>query len=163
MIFMADSFSRGPADSLSEEHKAIRELTQLLQQEQAQLIDANVEGVAALTEPKARAAARMAELTNLRYRALQAAGFEPKESGMQAWLTGPAASQTARQSWQELMALAETAKEINRVNGTLIGRQMVRNQNALNVLQFGSLQGNAVYGPNGQTAHHAFGRHIVAG
>jgi flagella synthesis protein FlgN len=159
---MADSFGTSPADSLSEEHKAIRTLTQLLQQEQTQLVEANIEGVAALTEPKAKAAARMAELANLRYQALKAAGFEPKETGMKEWLGSPGVSLTARQSWQELMELAETAKEINRVNGTLITKQMVRNQNALNVLQFGSLQGNHVYGPNGQTAPSAFGRHIVA-
>ncbi|HEX2604616.1 MAG TPA: flagellar protein FlgN [Oxalicibacterium sp.] len=160
---MANSFGTGPADSLSEEHKAIRALTQLLQQEQAELIAANVEGIAALTEPKAKAAARMAELTNLRYQALQVAGFEPKETGMKAWLGSSAASHTANQSWQELIALAEAAKEINRVNGTLINKQMVRNQNALNVLQFGSLQGHTVYGPNGQTSPNSFGRHIVAG
>jgi flagella synthesis protein FlgN len=159
---MVDSFGTSPADSLSEEHKTIRALTQLLQQEQAQLIEANIEGVAALTEPKARAAARMAELANLRYQALRAAGFEPEETGMKAWLASPGVSLTANQSWQELMELAETAKELNRVNGTLISKQMVRNQNALNVLQFGSLEGNHVYGPNGQTAHSGFGRHIVA-
>ncbi|HWT72655.1 MAG TPA: flagellar protein FlgN [Oxalicibacterium sp.] len=159
---MADSFGTSPADSLSEEHKAVRALTQLLQQEQAQLVEANIEGVAALTEPKAQAAVRMAELANRRYQALRAAGFEPQETGMQAWLATSGASLTASKSWQELMELAETAKEINRVNGTLINRQMVRNQNALNVLQFGSLQGNNVYGPNGQTAQNSFGRHIVA-
>ena len=160
---MADSLGTSPADSLSEEHKAVRALTQLLQQEQEQLVEANIEGVAALTEPKAQAAVRMAELTNWRYQALRAAGFEPQESGMKAWLDTSAASLTATKSWQELMALAETAKEINSVNVTLISKQMVRNQNALNVLQFGSVQGNHVYGPNGQTSQSPLGRHIAAG
>jgi flagella synthesis protein FlgN len=159
---MADSFGTSPADSLSEEHKAVRALMQVLQQEQAQLVEANIEGVAALTEPKAQAAVRMAELANRRYQALRVAGFEPQETGMKAWLAAPGASLTASKSWQELMELAEAAKEINRVNGTLINKQMVRNQNALNVLQFGSLQGNNVYGPNGQTAQSSSGRHIVA-
>lgn len=160
---MADSFGASPADSLSEEHKALRALTQLLQQEQEQLVEANIEGVAALTEPKAQAAVRMAELANQRYQALRATGFDPQESGMKAWLATPGVSQTAAKSWQELMELAEAAKEINRINGTLISKQMVRNQNALNVLQFGSLQGNNVYGPNGQTSQSPFGRHIAAG
>jgi flagella synthesis protein FlgN len=159
---MADSFGTSPAGSLSEEHKTVRALTQLLKQEQEQLVQANIEGVAALTAPKAQAAARMAELASWRYKTLAAAGFEPKETGMKAWTESAAASATAGKSWQELMALAEVAKELNRVNGTLIGQQMMRNQNALNILQFGSLQGNTVYGPNGQTSHTAFGRHIVA-
>lgn len=160
---MADSFGTSPAGSLNEEYKTVRALTQLLQQEQEQLVEANIEGIAALTEPKARTAARMAELANWRYQALAAVGFEPQEAGMKAWLASADASQTANRAWQELMELAEIAKEINRVNGTLINRQMVRNQNALNVLQFGNLQGNPIYGPSGHTASNPFGRHIAAG
>ncbi|HEV7856316.1 MAG TPA: flagellar protein FlgN [Herminiimonas sp.] len=159
---MKDLFGTSPAASLSEEHKAIRTLTQLLQLEQEKLVLADVEGVAALTEPKAQAAARMTELAAWRYKALAAAGFEPKESGMKAWISSPTASATAGKSWHELLELAETAKEINRVNGTLINKQLVRNQNILNVLQHGSVQTSNVYGPNGQTANKPFGRHIVA-
>jgi flagella synthesis protein FlgN len=159
---MADSFGTSPAGSLSEEHKTVRALTQLLKQEQEQLVQANIEGVAALTAPKAQAAARMAELASWRYTTLAPAGFAQIQPGLPAWTESAAASATAGKSWQELMALAEVAKELNRVNGTLIGQQMMRNQNALNILQFGSLQGNTVYGPNGQTSHTAFGRHIVA-
>ena len=80
------SFGTSPADSLIEEHKAIRALTKILQLEQEHLISANVEGIAALTEEKAKAAAQMAELANLRHNALAAAGFEPIESSMKAWL-----------------------------------------------------------------------------
>lgn len=160
---MMDTFGTSPADSLSEEHRAVRALTELLRLEQGQLTQADIEGVAAVTEPKAKAAARVAELATWRYKALAAAGFEAKEAGMKAWLSSPAATLTARKSWNELMELAEIAKEINRVNGTLISRQMVRNQNTLNVLQYGSVQGNNVYGPDGQTTNKSQGRHIVAG
>jgi len=159
---MNQAFGTSPADSLSEEHKAIRLLTELLQQEQEHLVEANIDGVAALTEPKAEAAARMTELAAWRYRALAAAGFEPQEAGMKAWIASPAASQTASKSWNELIELAEVAKELNRVNGTLINKQIVRNQTILNVLQHGSQQSN-VYGPNGQTSNKPSGRHIVAG
>lgn len=152
-----------PADSLIEEHKAVRALTQLLQQEQEQLVAGNIDAIAALTEPKAKAAVRMAELAAGRHKALAKAGFEEGESGMKAWLATPAASETAQKSWHELIALAEVGKEVNRVNGTLINKQMVRNQNVLNILQHGSVQGNAVYGPNGQTANKSVKRHIVAG
>lgn len=152
-----------PADSLSEEHQAIRALTQLLQQEQEQLVLGDIAAIAALTEPKAKAAVKMAELAAGRHKALGLAGFEADESGMKAWLETPAASATAHKSWQELIALAEVGKELNRINGTLINKQMVRNQNVLNILQHGSVQGNAVYGPDGQTANKSVKRHIVAG
>ncbi|ABR88357.1 flagella synthesis protein [Janthinobacterium sp. Marseille] len=157
-----ESFGTSPADSLSEEHKAIRALTQLLQLEQEHLIAADVEGITALTEAKAKAAARMAELANWRHNALAAAGFEPTESSMKLWLES-SQSKTARKSWNELVELVEVAKELNRVNGILINKQMVRNQNVLNILQHGTVQGNNVYGPNGQTASKSVGRHIVAG
>jgi len=160
---MTTSFGSNPAANLAEEHQAIRELTALLQQEQEQLIAANTESLAALTEPKAKATARLAELAARRHAALGAAGFEPREAGMKAWIGSPAAPTTAGQSWQELMKLVEAAKEINRVNGTLIHRQMARNQDTLNVLRYGTPQGNGVYGPSGHTEHSPFARHIVAG
>lgn len=152
-----------PADSLSEEHKAVHALTQLLQQEQEQLVAGDIAAITALTEPKAKAAVRMAELANSRHQALAKAGFEADESGMKAWLASPAASANAHKSWNELIELAEVGKELNRINGTLINKQMVRNQNVLNILQHGNVQGNAVYGPDGQTANKSVKRHIVAG
>lgn len=156
------TFGSGPAATLADEHEAIRALTALLQQEQESLIATDVERISALTEPKAQAAYRMAELASRRHQALAAAGHEASETGMQAWLTAPAAPAEAAASWNELLQLAEEAKEINRVNGTLINKQMVRNQAVLEVLQHGSVQGSPVYGPNGQTASKSVGRHIVA-
>ena len=157
------SFGTSPADSLIEEHKAIRALTELLKLEQEHLISANVEGIAALTEEKAKAATQMAELANWRHNALAAAGFEPAEACMQAWLECSPKAQSAKKSWQELIELAQVANELNRVNGTLINKQMVRNQNVLNILQHGNVQDSNVYGPNGQTASKSVGRHFVAG
>ncbi len=157
------SFDINPAGSLSEEHKAVRALTQLLQQEQEQLVAGDIEAIAALTEPKAKAAVRMAELAAGRHQVLAKAGFDASEAGMKTWLATPAASETAQKSWHELIELAEVGKELNRVNGTLINKQMVRNQNVLNILQHGNAQGNAVYGPDGQTASKSVKRHIVVG
>lgn len=158
-----DTFDTSPAESLNEEHKAVRTLMQLLQQEQEQLIAADVEAIAALTEAKAKAAAHMAELAARRHQLLAAAGFEANESGMQNWLKSTAASSTTNTSWHELIALATAGKELNRVNGILINKQMMHNQNVLNILQHGNVQGNNVYGPNGQTASKSVSRHIVAG
>lgn len=156
------SFGTSPADSLSQEHDAVRHLTELLKLEQEHLQAADINGIASLTETKASATARMAELASWRHQALAAAGYEASEDGMKSWLQTSNASKTTTQSWQELIELAKVAKEINRVNGTLINKQMMRNQNMLNILQFGNAQGNNhVYGPNGQTSNKSAGRHII--
>lgn len=156
------SLGASPEDSLHQEHETIRTLTQLLKLEQEHLIAADIDGIADLTEPKAQATARMAELAAQRHTALAAIGCEASETGMQAWLQTSDASQTANQSWHELIEMARVAKEINRVNGTLINKQMVRNQSMLNILQHGSPQGNQFYGPDGQTSGKSTVRHIVA-
>lgn len=157
------SFGTSPADSLIEEHKAVRALTQLLQLEQEHLISANVEGITTLTEEKAKVATQLAELANWRHNALAAVGFEPTELSMKAWLESSPQAQSANKAWQELIELVEIANELNRVNGVLINKQMVRNQNVLNILQHGNVQDSNVYGPNGQTASKSTGRHFVAG
>lgn len=156
------SFGTGPAATLIEEQDAMRALTALLEQEQEQLIAADIERIAVLTEPKAQAAMRMAELTSKRHDALAAAGHQASEAGMKDWLETAAAPAQAADAWQKLIDMAEAAKEINRLNGMLINKQMVRNQNVLSMLQHGSVQGSPVYGPNGQTASKSVGRHIVA-
>lgn len=159
-----DSFRTSPADSLPAEQQAVRALTQLLMLEQKELIQANTETVASLTEPKVRAAAAVAQLSQQRYQALASAGFDATDLGMHAWIESGAASSEASDNWVQLIDLAKTAHEANRVNGTLINKQIIRTQNALNVLQHGSVQGNNVYyGPNGQTSTTARGRHISAG
>lgn len=159
-----NSFVTSPAAGLHEEQQAVRALTQLLMLEQEELIQANTEAVAALTAPKAQAATTVAQLSQQRYQALANAGFEPSDSGMKNWIESGAASQEVSDNWYQLIDLAKTAHEANRVNGTLINKQIIRTQSALNVLQHGSVQGNNLYyGANGQTTSTARGRHIAAG
>jgi flagella synthesis protein FlgN len=141
--------SVNPAASLNDESLATRALIDLLKKEQAQLVAADIAGLPALMEEKTKVVSQLSELATRRHNALAAAGFEPKESGMQAWLAS-AAAVTAAKAWKELISLAQTAKELNRVNGLLIGKHLTRNQQALNVLGLGN-QGNAFYGPNGQS------------
>jgi flagella synthesis protein FlgN len=154
--------SQSPADSLKDEHNAATLLLQLLQQEQAHLINADVEGLSVLTEEKAKIVARMSELAIRRHKTLAVAGFEEREAGMQAWLKSRAATAAAAGLWTELLALAQSAKEMNRTNGLLIGQHMTRNQSALNVLQ-GTPQGGNFYGPNGQATTKTPTRSLVVG
>jgi len=149
-----------PDASLKEELQLTRQLVELLKQEQEQLIGANVEGLITVTEEKSRVVARMAELTNRRYRALAAAGFDAMEGGMRAWLNA-ATDTEAEQSWQELLREAQSVKSLNNTNGVLISKQMTYNQKALNIWQGG--QTSNLYGPNGQATSKMRPRGFVVG
>ena len=157
-----DAFSTDLTGSLYQEREAAARLLTLLQQEQIQLIENNIDGLAALTEEKSKIVARMTTLANGRHRALASAGFEPGESGMQAWLKSAPVTEAITKSWTELLALAQSAKELNRSNGMLINRHLSRNRNALNVLQ-GTPQGSNFYGPNGQSTSKTPARGVVIG
>lgn len=150
-----------PAHKLHEENRMARMLLDLLKKEQSQLVAADITALTALTEEKNQLLARMSELAAERHAALAAAGFAATEQGMQAWLD-TLQPPTARQSWKELLDTARSAKEINRSNGLLIGKHMARNQSALNVLK-GGQQGQALYGPDGQSAVSPAGRGLAIG
>jgi flagella synthesis protein FlgN len=83
---------------------------------------------------------------------------------MQAWIDSGSANDrdfaSAKKRWAELISLTQSAKELNRVNGLLIGSHMARNQSALNALQSGQNGGN-VYGPNGQPSRNMPSRSLI--
>lgn len=159
-----------PADTLAQEQLTAKVLVDYLQQEQALLIAADIEGLSLLTGKKASAVSLMSELATTRHRALAAVGHTASETGMQAWLTErDAASATAAKQnkdmlnvWNNLLATARQAKEINRVNGILINTHVARNQTALNVFQMQTTDAN-LYGPNGQATSAGKGRGLVVG
>jgi flagella synthesis protein FlgN len=154
------SFGPTPAGSLHEELKVTRQLLQILRREQEQLVEANIDGLIALIEEKAKIVARMSELANWRHQTLANAGFTATEEGMQEWLKSPAGTATANKSWSELLTLIASGKELNRTNGILIGKHMARNQTALNILQ-GGTPGGAFYGPDGQATTRTGTRSLV--
>jgi flagella synthesis protein FlgN len=156
------SSATSPAESLVEEVTAASQLLQVLEQEQVYLVNADVEGLSRLTGEKANIVARMTDLAKRRHRALAAAGFTADESGMPDWLNSPAATAGANQSWNQLLTIAQQAKEMNRTNGIMINQQIARNQSALNILQ-GAPQGGAIYGPNGQSSSQSGSRRLVLG
>lgn len=137
------------------------ELIDILKREQAQLIAADINGLMAVTEEKARVVARMTVLTEQRYRALVGAGFDGMEGGMRSWIDQSAQPADIEQSWQELLRLAQSVKNLNSTNGLLIGKHMMHNQQALNVLR-GNPGGN-FYGPDGQATSSPRPRGLVVG
>lgn len=154
-----NAISNTPASSLQEETLTAQALLELLKQEQARLIAADIDQLPLLIEEKAKLVARMTTLANTRYTALAAAGFEPREAGMKTWIdqnTGKAG-----QAWNQLISLAQAAKELNRLNGILINRHISNNQMSLNVLRGNT--GQAFYGPNGQSSVNTTVRGLAIG
>ena len=150
-----------PMYSLPSEQEAARALIQLLQREQQKLVDASVEGLHELLDNKASLVAQWTRLTKSRHAALATHGYEASEAGMQRWIEG-AAGESALTPWNALLGLTAEAKELNRINGMLIGRHLVRGQTELNILQ-GKPQHSNFYGPNGQSASAAAARGLVIG
>jgi len=155
-----------PAAGLAEEQRAAKALIDLLHQEQAMLINADLDSLTMVTERKAPIVALMSELATKRHRALAAMGFAASEAGMQAWVdskaNGLALYPEAASAYIALLAMARQGKEINRINGLLINTHMMRNQSALNVLRV-QTSGGTFYGPDGQATSRSKGRGLVVG
>lgn len=150
-----------PAHTLVEEQKAAQSLLALLQREQTELTAARIEALDELSAAKNTLVNRMTTLAHARYAALAAASHSADEQGMRAWLEHHKNDAT-RQTWADLLILAESAKELNRTNGVLIGKHMARNQLALNVLQ-NATAGSNFYGPDGQAKLQGSHHRLIAG
>jgi flagella synthesis protein FlgN len=152
-----------PHTTLADEQQQIAALVELMKQEQQLLIDADADGLAALTPQKAQLVQQTAALASARHRALAAAGFAAGESGMEPWLA-VGGDATVRERWDRLLELTREAKELNRVNGMLINKQMAHTQNVLNALRPASASAEAgVYGASGQTVTGGASRRFVIG
>lgn len=149
-----------PIDRLDQEHQAVVDLNQILEQEQAHLIQADINALNSLVGEKNRIVALMTELANARHQSLAAAGYAASDAGMQSWMGHNEGRHVER--WNALLSLAKAAKEINRINGLLISKQMTRNRQALNILQ-GTAPDTNFYGPNGQATSQASTRSLVLG
>ncbi|TFV93896.1 flagellar protein FlgN [Oxalobacteraceae bacterium OM1] len=156
------ALGNNPAVQLDAELHAANALLELLKHEQARLVEADVDGVAALTEEKTRLVSRLTELALQRHQRLGQAGFEAGERGMRDWLQSDAAPADARRAWNDLIQAASQSKDLNRTNGLMIGQQLARTQGTLDVLT-GAQPTGTMYGPNGQAAPRAQNRGFVVG
>lgn len=149
-----------PMHSLKAEHKLIISLREVMLQEQNLLVAADIDNLDPLTTRKADLINEMALMANQRHRSLAAVGFARGEAGMEAWLAqhGSAADKLL---WQDVLDQTREAKELNRLNGMLINRQLSHTQGALQALRPQAQTG--VYGPSGRTATSTFSRGFVAG
>jgi flagella synthesis protein FlgN len=152
-----------PATTLRDEQQTIASLIDMMQQEQQFLIRADSEGLAGLTPNKAALVQQMAALASRRHQALASAGFAANESGMVTWLAAHG-DDGIRGEWRELLARTADAKELNRINGMLINKQMTYNQNVINAMRTpAGGADNGFYGPSGQPTAGGPSRRYVIG
>lgn len=152
-----------PNSTLATEQQLVGSLVELMQQEQDLLIKADAEGLAALMPQKSELVQQLAGLAGERHKALGAAGFAAAESGMEPWLAASGAPD-ARTQWEHLLALTAQAKELNRVNGMLINKQLAHTRTALGTLRTPGVAPEAgVYGPGGQTVGGGPSKRFVVG
>lgn len=152
-----------PSDTLADEQQLMSSLLALMQREQEFLVAADAVGLGTITPEKAQSMNQLAILANQRHQALGAAGFAAEETGMQAWVESPA-GQSEADAWQQLLKLTRDAKELNRVNGMLINKQMAHNQGLINAMrQPANAAETTVYGPGGLTTQGGPSRRFVVG
>lgn len=126
----------------------VAELIALLEREQTHLVKADVDAIEAILEEKSLLLQRLNLAAKARYQLLQTLGFSANEAGMSAWVEKQAKKDITT-AWVNLQKSLAQAKELNRLNGTLISKHFNRNQELLNHLQ-GNNDANSVYGPDGQ-------------
>jgi flagella synthesis protein FlgN len=152
-----------PHQTLPAEHQHISSLVELMKQEQQYLVALDADGLAGLTPKKNALLQELAALSKERHAALAAAGCEGSEAGMEPWLA-VAGNPEQRAQWEDLLALTREAKELNRVNGMLINKQLAHNQGVLNALRTpAGTQAGAIYGATGQTLGGGPSKRFVVG
>lgn len=146
---------------LREEQRLITALLEILKEEQQYLVAADIDNLSAVTPRKSELLSQMAVLASERHKALAQAGFEAREAGMEVWL---AAHGTPEDNalWNTVLEQTREAKELNRLNGMLINKQLSHTQSALQTLRPQG-QAGTVYGPSGRTTTSNTSRGFLAG
>lgn len=146
--------------ALEDELSAARQLFGLLKSEQQHLVAADTDALISLTEQKNAFVTRMSEASSRRANAFSVHDVGTTATAVQLWLAGVDAKTSG--IWNELMAVATQARELNRTNGLLISRHLKNNQHALQVLQ-GNANVGRFYGPDGQSTAGNSGRTFAVG
>jgi len=151
------SADAGPAASaavfvagLQDEQVALVDFTGLLQAEQDALVQGDADRLAELAADKAAKIELLTHLGELRSRHLAAQNLSASAEGMLSWLNrNPGFAAAVRKIWRELLARAETARQINQSNGLLIESRLQQNRLKLAVLQTAAAA-DGVYRSDGQ-------------
>ncbi len=143
--------AQGFVAGLVSERTALKSICRLLQVEQDALVQAQADRVAELADEKAIQLDALSRLADQRNRHLTAQGLSGNAEGIEIWLSrNPELASTAKKAWFELMAVAETARQLNQDNGLLIESKLQQNRQKLAALQSSGASPDGVYHSNGR-------------
>ena len=151
-----------PLACISRERDATRNFIDILRHEQAALQQPGASLLLSIANEKAHQAQQLAQLADARNYWLRKLGYTQDHIGMERGLRDcPAAAD----AWKELLQLAETASQLNKINGILVGQRLRYTQQAISVLQ-ASTHGGAntrLYCADGQPQPFLGGRQLGEG
>jgi flagellar biosynthesis protein FlgN len=137
-------------DGLRDEQIALAAFTGMLRSEQDALVQGDADRLAQLATEKAGQIELLTHLGELRSRHLASQNLPGSAEGMLAWLSrNPGFAAAVRKLWQGLLAQAETARQLNQVNGVLIENRLQQNRLRLAVLRTAAAS-DGVYRADGQ-------------
>lgn len=132
---------------LGQESSALESLIAALQEEQGLLKAGLADALAPVVERKNRHLESLARLGRRRNELLTAAGLAADRAGVADW-----AAKTGRKDLADgFLALADEARELNRLNGQLIALRLQHTQAALETLA-PPRPGQGLYGRSGKTS-----------
>lgn len=135
--------------SFEKECASVTQLHELLEYEQSCLVNATIEKLPAIIEKKSGLIQTLSQLSKQRYDCLLKNGYTANELGMNDWIAKQA-PEKIQSAWLSTQQTLLKSRELNRVNGLLIGKQNLKNQQRLSILQGEPEPHTQVYGPNGQ-------------
>lgn len=144
---MPNSATSGLLAALPIERSALLSFISLLEREQAALVENRSDALPELSAQKSSDAIKLNQLAESRLKLLQQAIPQPNAEKIQAWMQ--ANCPNALPLWQDIIALAQRAKQLNQINGELIQMKLRHNQQALTVLS-NAVNKAGIYGRNGQ-------------
>ena len=136
--------------ALTAERAALLSFVDLLEREQGMLVENRADQLLELSGKKTTDALSLNELAEARRNLLQENLPKLSADAIQTWLATHSPQGLA--VWHEVLALAERAQQLNRINGELIQIKLRHNQQSLAVLSNAVKKAN-LYGPDGQ---HSF-------
>lgn len=150
-----------PADfltNLAQERDSFRLFLKILENEQEALVKGEIDKLTDIAQHKSKKVLELAKLADARNRFLAENGLPPDQNGISIWLTGPGSAKETGQVWEELVAIAKAARQLNETNGAMIELKLQHNQQTLAVLMSAANQAT-LYGPDGQHLSGSSGRH----
>lgn len=134
---------------IGQEEAELKLLVKALGDEQDALKVGNTEGLEGLIAAKNRHLESLSRLGHQRNQLLKAARLPEDRAGLAQW----AANSGQEALVKAFLALADEAKELNRLNGQLISIRLNSTQSALAALTPHRAAEHGLYGPKGQTKY----------